>query len=63
MNGAAGSMVSDGAGWFELTRPALGPGTRYRYVIDDGLRVPDPASRYQPDGVHGVSEVIDPGAK
>ena len=30
-----------------------------RYVID-GARRPDPASRFQPDGVHGPSEVIDP---
>ncbi len=46
-------------GWFECTTPA-GPGTRYRYRVDGGLAVPDPASRSNPDGVHGASEVIDP---
>ena len=34
-------------------------GTRYRYRVDGGQEVPDPASRYQPDDVHGPSEVID----
>lgn len=38
------------------------PGDRYRYRLggDDGRTFPDPASRFQPDGVHGPSEVIDP---
>ncbi len=36
-------------------------GTLYRYELDsDALRYPDPASRYQPDGPHGPSQVIDP---
>ena len=33
---------------------------RYRYRIDGGDSWPDPASRFQPEGVHGPSEVIDP---
>ena len=38
-------------------------GTLYRYELDDDTqRYPDPASRYQPDGPHGPSQVIDPGA-
>ena len=36
-------------------------GTRYRYALDDGEELADPASRYQPDGVHGPSEVVDLG--
>jgi maltooligosyltrehalose trehalohydrolase len=39
-----------------------GPGTRYRFRLADGTLVPDPASRFQPDGVHGPSCVTDPGA-
>jgi maltooligosyltrehalose trehalohydrolase len=36
-------------------------GTRYRYRLDDeDLSYPDPASRFQPDGPEGPSEVIDP---
>jgi maltooligosyltrehalose trehalohydrolase len=42
--------------------PGIGPGTRYRYRLDGGAAFPDPASRFQPDGPHGPSEVIDPGA-
>ena len=38
-----------------------GAGTIYRYELDDDpRRYPDPASRYQPDGPHGPSQVIDP---
>ncbi|MHB8875702.1 MAG: malto-oligosyltrehalose synthase [Myxococcaceae bacterium] len=48
-------------GWFQLIHDAR-PGTRYRFRIDRGMRVPDPASRSQPQDVHGPSEVIDPGA-
>ncbi|CAN5757388.1 malto-oligosyltrehalose trehalohydrolase [soil metagenome] len=36
----------------------LGAGTRYKYRIDSGI-FPDPVSRFQPEGVHGPSEVID----
>ena len=46
-------------GWFE-TVAACPPGTRYRYRLSDGMLVPDPASRFQPEDVHGPSAVIDP---
>ena len=38
-----------------------GAGTRYRFALGEGRDLPDPASRAQPDGVHGDSEVIEPG--
>ncbi|MBA3389817.1 MAG: malto-oligosyltrehalose trehalohydrolase, partial [Rubrobacter sp.] len=38
------------------------PGARYRYRVDGGQEFPDPASRYQPEDVHGPSVVIDPAA-
>ena len=47
-------------GWHELVTNQAGPGTRYRFELDDGLRIADPASRFQPEDVHGPSEVIDP---
>ena len=53
-------MRSLAGGWHELVVAEAGAGTRYRFALPDGLRVPDPASRYQPDDVHGPSEVIDP---
>ncbi len=38
-----------------------GAGDRYFYRTGD-LRVPDPVSRLLPEGVHGPSEIVDPGA-
>ncbi len=55
-------MAAQGDGWFELVTDRAGPGSRYRFRPDGDLAVPDPASRYNPGGVHGVSEVVDPGA-
>ena len=48
-------------GWFELATEAK-VGAQYSFTIDDKQLVPDPASRFQPSGVHGPSEVIDPFA-
>jgi len=47
-------------GWHELEVAGAAFGDRYRFRIDGGLLVPDPASRFNPDDVHGPSEVIDP---
>jgi maltooligosyltrehalose trehalohydrolase len=49
-------------GLFEGLVADVGPGDRYRLALDGGTPLPDPASRAQPDGVHGASEVIDPSA-
>lgn len=49
-------------GWFTLTTDRAGPGSAYRFILADGLAVPDPASRWQPDGVHGPSRVVDPAS-
>lgn len=49
-------------GWFELATNRAGAGSRYRFCIDAHRYVPDPASRYNPDEVHGASEVVDPAA-
>ena len=48
-------------GWFEA-EARCGAGARYRYRLDDGLAVPDPASRAQGDDVHDPSVVVDPRA-
>jgi 1,4-alpha-glucan branching enzyme len=47
-------------GWFDAVLDRARPCDRYLYVIDGGRAVPDPASRFQPEDVHGWSEVIDP---
>jgi len=49
----------DGA--FALTTGARA-GDRYSYVVDGHQAVPDPVSRLLPEGVHGPTEIIDPGA-
>jgi len=46
-------------GWFEA-EAGCGAGTQYRYLLESGLAVPDPASRAQADDVHGPSLVVDP---
>jgi hypothetical protein len=47
-------------GWFELVTNAAKLGAQYRFRIDGDQEVPDPASRFQPEDVHGASEVINP---
>ncbi|MFB4390299.1 MULTISPECIES: malto-oligosyltrehalose trehalohydrolase [unclassified Pseudomonas] len=54
---AAIEMQPDGTGWFSAIA-ACPPGTRYHYRVDEQHDVPDPASRYQPEGVHGPSELV-----
>ncbi len=39
--------------------PGLAPGTLYRYRVDGRGPFPDPASRFQPEGVHGPSALVD----
>ena len=56
------SMQSAGEGWFETTSDGAPAGTRYAFRIDGDRRVPDPASRFNPDGVHEASVVVDPAA-
>ena len=51
-------MPPVGDGWFALTMPGLGVGTRYKFRIDGEFDVPDPASRFQPEDVHGPSELL-----
>lgn len=48
-------------GFFELQLPTNLVGALYQYVLADGRRRPDPASRFQPFGVHGPSQVVDSG--
>jgi maltooligosyltrehalose trehalohydrolase len=56
------ALAPDGAGYF-LGWIAGGAGTRYRFRLDgEATLFPDPASRFQPEGPHGPSEVIDPAS-
>src|SRR5678815_482400 len=46
-------------GYFTLTEEQVFPGTRYFFMPDGAEKFPDPASHFQPEGVHGASEVVD----
>jgi maltooligosyltrehalose trehalohydrolase len=43
---------------FAMIEP-VDPGTRYLYRLDNSRELPDPASRFQPEGVHGPSQLVD----
>ena len=58
-DGETYALEPDGNGYFAGTVGSIGTGTRYRFKTDGGDSFPDPASRYQPDGPHGPSEVVD----
>lgn len=49
-------------GVWETSVAKVRAGDRYGYRIDGVEPLPDPVSRSQPDGVHALSEVVDPGA-
>ena len=53
-------MRQIGDGWFQLDCMQGSAGTRYRFLLENGLRVPDPASRSNPNDVHDASLVVDP---
>ena len=55
----ATAMTYGDNGWHWLHVPEARAGLHYQFRIDDDLLIPDPASRFQPDDVHGPSEVID----
>jgi maltooligosyltrehalose trehalohydrolase len=48
-------------GLFERTLGGVGAAIRYQYRLDGERYRPDPVSRFQPEGVHGPSVVVDPG--
>ena len=47
-------------GYFAGLFRGVGAGARYRYRLDGEAEHADPASRLQPEGVHGPSEIFDP---
>jgi maltooligosyltrehalose trehalohydrolase len=54
------AMARDDCGVHHALVDEVGAGTRYRFALDGGRPRADPASRSQPDGVYGDSEVIEP---
>src|SRR5258708_25508946 len=54
-------MSQEAQGHFSILVESVGAGTRYRYRLDHAeIALPDPASRYQPEGPHAASEIVDP---
>lgn len=56
------ALIRDEAGYFSGEVLAAAPPRRYSYLLADQVSRPDPASRYQPKGVHGASQIVHPGA-
>jgi len=54
------SRTSDGT--FEGDVSGVRSGTRYWFRLDGGELRPDPVSRFQPEGPHGPSQIVDPAA-
>ncbi len=52
------ALERDEAGYFAATIDDVEPAARYLFRLNGGRERPDPASRFQPDGVHGPSEVV-----
>src|SRR5713101_6864037 len=53
------AMRKDPAGFFRAGVSGVKAGDRYYYRPDGAIDYPDPASHYQPEGVHGPSELVD----
>ncbi len=58
-SGAAWELEREPGGYFS-GMTAAAEGARYRYRLDGGDAFPDPASRFQPEGPHGPSQIVDP---
>ena len=56
------ALTAEERGYFSGFLPTAGPGTRYWLRLDNDALVADPASRVQPEGVHGPSEVVNAAA-
>ena len=59
VGGPAVAMRREADGYFAASVAGVRAGARYFYRFADGRERPDPASLFQPLGVHGPSEVVD----
>jgi maltooligosyltrehalose trehalohydrolase len=58
-DGSAHALKQDERGYWHISIAGLQPGDTYQYRIEQDGLLPDPASRYQPQGVHGPSAIAD----
>lgn len=54
-------LARDERGYWSGILEQAAPGMQYVFRLDGGKERPDPASRFQPMGVHGPSQIVDPG--
>src|SRR5687767_34831 len=60
-DGRAVELEAEASGYFSKLVPEAAAGTRYAFRLDrHDPALPDPASRFQPEGPHAPSEVVDP---
>jgi maltooligosyltrehalose trehalohydrolase len=57
--GMSHPMQAGERGWWLAEVKNAGPGTDYFFVVDGGPPIPDPRSRFQPNGVNGPSRIVD----
>ena len=64
VGGETREMARDGAGWWRApVEGAVGAGSDYAFLLDgEDIPLPDPRSRWQPDGVHAASRGYDHSA-
>jgi maltooligosyltrehalose trehalohydrolase len=60
IDGRATPLRSEGNGYFSGLAESAGHGDLYRLRLDGKDQFPDPVSRFQPEGPHGPSQIIDP---
>jgi maltooligosyltrehalose trehalohydrolase len=60
IDGRATPLEAEPDGHFSAQVPGVGQDALYKLQLDGGELYPDPASRYQPQGPHGPSQVVDP---
>src|SRR3569833_1086402 len=53
------ALTKDSQGYFSGLSTDIKPGSLYKYQLDNGQSYPDPCSRFQPQGPHGFSMVVD----
>ncbi|MDQ1485895.1 MAG: maltooligosyltrehalose trehalohydrolase, partial [Actinomycetota bacterium] len=58
VDGTRHSMIADAHGWWLVDVEAK-PGAAYGFSLDGGELLPDPRSAWQPDGVHGLSRLVN----
>jgi maltooligosyltrehalose trehalohydrolase len=63
VDGTEHELTRTTGGWWGVDVDGTGPGSDYAFRLDDeDTPLPDPRSRWQPNGVHAASRVYDHGA-